>query len=131
MNRATRRIQSDISAALKEAGLPPLKWYDVLWSLERHGGQLRPFELAQDTIFEQSNLSHLSKRIAAEGLIDFVELGSDRRGKVLKITEKGRDVRKRMWSIYGPMLHDRMRTFGKADGWQAFIEAEQNQTCPN
>ncbi|WP_299667487.1 MarR family winged helix-turn-helix transcriptional regulator [uncultured Ruegeria sp.] len=131
MNRATRRIQSDISAALKEAGLPPLKWYDVLWSLERHGGQLRPFELAQDTIFEQSNLSHLSKRIAAEGLVEFVELGSDRRGKVLKITAKGRDVRKRMWSIYGPMLHDRMRTFGKADGWQTFIEAEQNQSCPN
>ncbi|WP_319546245.1 MarR family winged helix-turn-helix transcriptional regulator [Ruegeria conchae] len=130
MNRATRRIQSEISAALKEAGLPPLKWYDLLWSLERHGGQLRPFELAQDTIFEQSNLSHLSKRLAAEGLVEFVEFGSDRRGKVLKITSKGRDLRKRMWSIYGPMLHERMRAFGEVDGWRAFIEAELDQASP-
>ena len=128
MNRATRRIQSDIGAALKDAGLPPLKWYDLLWSLERHDGQLRPYELAQDTIFEQSNLSHLSKRLAAEGLVEFGEFDSDKRGKVLKITAKGRDLRKRMWSIYGPMLHDRMRAFGKVDGWQTFIKAEQDQS---
>lgn len=126
MNRATRRIQSDIGAALKEAGLPPLKWYDLLWSLERQGGQLRPYELAQDTIFEQSNLSHLSKRLVAEGLVEFVAFDRDRRGKVLKITAKGRDLRRRMWSIYGPMLHDRMRVFGTVDGWQPFIDAERN-----
>ncbi len=131
MNRATRRIQSDIGAALKDAGFPPLKWYDVLWSLERHGGQLRPYELAQDTIFEQSNLSHLSKRLLAEGLVEFIESDRDRRGKVLKVTEKGRNLRKRMWSIYGPMLHERMRAFGKVDGWQAFIEAEQDQSSPD
>jgi len=124
INRATRRIQSDIGAALKEAGLPPLKWYDLLWSLERHDGQSRPFELAKDTIFEQSNLSHLSKRLEKEGLIEFVEFDSDRRGKVMKITTKGRNLRKHMWTIYGPMLHDRMRNLDKVDGWQAFIEAE-------
>ncbi|EEE38483.1 putative transcription regulation protein [Rhodobacteraceae bacterium KLH11] len=130
MNRATRRIQTDIGAALKQAGFPPLKWYDMLWSLERHGGQLRPFELAQDTIFEQSNLSHLSKRLAAEGLIEIVEHGGDRRGRILRITAKGRDLRKRMWAIYGPMLHDRMRAFDGPDGWQAFIEAERDQSEP-
>ncbi|WP_420586060.1 MarR family winged helix-turn-helix transcriptional regulator [Ruegeria sp.] len=130
MNRATRRIQSDIGAALKEAGLPPLKWYDLLWSLERHGGQLRPYELADDTIFEQSNLSHLSKRLATEGLIELIEFNADRRGKVLKITQKGRELRKQMWSIYGPMLHERMRAFGAVDGWQAFIEAENKESGP-
>lgn len=130
MNRATRRIQAHISAALKEAGLPPLKWYDLLWSLERHGGQLRPFELARDTIFEQSNLSHLSKRLATEKLIEIVEYGGDRRGKILKITTKGRDLRRRMWAIYGPMLHDGMRAFGGADGWQAFITAERDHSEP-
>ena len=131
MNRATRRIQSEIGIALKEAGLPPLKWYDLLWSLERHGGQLRPFELARDTIFEQSNLSHLSKRLVKEDLVEFVEHDSDRRGKVLKITAKGQEMRKRMWSIYGPMLHDRLRAFGAVDGWQDFIEAERNQSGPD
>ncbi|WP_367396933.1 MarR family winged helix-turn-helix transcriptional regulator [Ruegeria atlantica] len=127
MNRTTRLIQFEISAALKDAGLPPLKWYDILWSLERHGGQLRPYELAQDTIFEQSNLSHLSRRLVAEGLITFVSFDGDRRGKVLKITDKGKELRKRMWEIYGPLLHEKMRAFGKSDGWQAFIETARKQ----
>ncbi len=122
MNRTTRLIQAEISAALKDAGLPPLKWYDLLWSLERQGGQLRPYELAQDTIFEQSNLSHLCRRLAAEGLIEFVSFDGDRRGKVLQITDKGKDIRNRMWAIYGPLLHKKMRAFGSADGWSAFLE---------
>ncbi len=126
MNRTTRLIQTEISAALKDAGLPPLKWYDLLWSLERHGGRLRPFELAQDTIFEQSNLSHLSRRLAAEGLIEFVSFDSDRRGKVLQITDKGKDIRKRMWAIYGPLLHEMMRGFGSADGWHSFLDAARS-----
>lgn len=127
MNRATRLIQSEIGTALKDAGLPPLKWYDLLWSLERHGGRLRPFELAHDTIFEQSNLSHLSRRMAVEGLIEFVSYTGDRRGKVLQITDKGRELRKRMWKIYGPLLHDKMRAFGGSDGWQTFLETARRQ----
>lgn len=122
MNRMTRIIQTEISAALKDAGLPPLKWYDLLWSLERHGGRLRPFELARDVIFEQSNLSHLTRRLAAESLIEIVDLDSDRRGKVLQITAKGKDLRKRMWGIYGPLLHENMRKLAGSDGWRQFIE---------
>lgn len=128
MNRMIRSIQAEISAALKDAGLPPLKWYDLLWSLERHGGRLRPYELARDTIFEQSNLSHLSRRLAVEGLIEIVEFDSDRRGKVLQITNKGKDLRKRMWAIYGPLLHEKMRTIGNSDGWETFIDSARAQT---
>ncbi|CUK15426.1 MarR family protein [Ruegeria denitrificans] len=127
MNRTTRLIQSEISTALKDADLPPLKWYDLLWSLERHGGRLRPYELTQDVIFEQSNLSHLTKRLATEGLIEIVGLDSDRRGKILQITEKGKDLRKRMWEIYGPLLHEKMLAFSNADGWKAFIETARHQ----
>lgn len=130
MNRTTRLIQSEISSALKDAGLPPLKWYDLLWSLERHGGRLRPYELTQDVIFEQSNLSHLTKRLANEGLIEIVGLDSDRRGKNLQITEKGKDLRNRMWKIYGPLLHEKMHAFGNADGWKAFIETARDQAEP-
>ena len=127
MNRTTRLIQSEISAALKDAGLPPLKWYDLLWSLERHGGRLRPFELARETIFEQSNLSHLSRRMVSEGLIEFVSYAGDRRGKMLQITDKGKELRKRMWEIYGPLLHEKMRALGGAEGWQAFLASAGRQ----
>ncbi|WP_170764952.1 MarR family winged helix-turn-helix transcriptional regulator [Ruegeria lacuscaerulensis] len=129
MNRTTRIIQSDISAALKDAGLPPLKWYDLLWSIERHGGRLRPYELAQDVIFEQSNLSHMSRRLAAEDLIEIIEHDGDRRGKVLQLTDKGRDLRKRMWAIYGPLLHEKMSAFANSDGWKVFIDTARAQAA--
>ncbi|MDA7967256.1 MarR family transcriptional regulator [Ruegeria sp.] len=131
MNRITRIVQAEIGAALKSAGLPPLKWYDLLWSLESQGGRLRPFELGRDTILEQSNLSHLSKRLEAEGLIEIVENNGDRRGKFLQITDKGKALRKRMWAIYGPLLHDQMKAFNAVDGWQSFIAVAQAPDAGN
>ena len=126
MNRTTRVIQAEISAALKAVGFPPLKWYDFLWSLERHGGRLRPFELAEDIIFEQSNLSHLSKRLVSENLIEMIDCEGDRRGKIFQITDKGIELRKRMWEIYGPLLHEKMRLFECTGSWHAFIGAGRN-----
>ncbi|WP_293573734.1 MarR family winged helix-turn-helix transcriptional regulator [Phaeobacter sp.] len=123
MNRLTRRIQAEISAELKAAGLPPLKWYDVLWSIERRGGALRPNDLEADVVFEQSSLSHLSKRLIAEGLLEAVSCETDRRGKVLQITPKGRDIRAKMWGIYGPRLHEMMAPIAKDPGWEGLLRA--------
>lgn len=123
MNLTTRSIQARIGAALKAAGLPSLKWYDVLWSIELRGGQVRPVELAEDTIFEQSSISHLGRRLVSEGLIEIVGHSGDRRGKILQITEKGRALRKEMWAVYGPMLREEMSAFDGADGWRKFVQA--------
>lgn len=123
MNRQTRLAHARINAALKAAGFPSLKWYDVLWSIERRGGQLRPLELEEDVIFEQSSLSHLSKRLVAEGLLEVVGCPSDRRGKFLQITPKGKELRKQMWEIYGPLLHQMMAPLAFSDGWESFIES--------
>lgn len=121
MNRTTRFVQSEINRELKSAGLPSLTWYDVLWSIERLGGHLRPFELEDDVIFEQSNVSYLTKRLAEEGLIEVDDCPEDRRGKVISITPKGRDLRARMWTIYGPMLHRLLQELGAAGHRDAFI----------
>ena len=123
MNRTTRFVQSEINQRLKAEGLPSLTWYDVLWSIERRGGQLRPYEVEDDVIFEQSNVSYLTKRLAEEGLIEVVDCPEDRRGKLLAITQKGRDLRARMWKIYGPMLHELLERLGAAGPREAFIAA--------
>jgi len=114
LNLAQRSVYGAMDAALKARGLPPLRWYDVLWAIERAGdGGVRPFEMERSLLFEQSNLSRLLHRMTGEGLVEESVFEGDRRGKLLRITKKGRHVRKAMWQVYGPLIHAHMR--GLAD----------------
>lgn len=114
LNRAQRSIYRSMDLALKAEGLPPLRWYDVLWSLERAEGEgVRPFELEKHLIFEQSNLSRLLRRMIDAELVEESVCRDDRRGKLLGITPKGCRIRKRMWKIYGPLIHTHMNGLSK------------------
>ena len=62
-------------------------------------------EIEKRHLFEQSNLSRLLRRLVDEGLVEVLEFPDDGRGHILRITQKGRRMRKRMWAIYGPMIH--------------------------
>ncbi len=109
LNQVQRSIHREMELALKAEGLPPLRWYDVLWAIERvKDGGLRPVEMEKSLIFEQSNLSRLLQRMVAEGLVKESVFQDDRRGKLLSITAKGHQVRMRMWKIYGPLIHQHM-----------------------
>lgn len=112
LNLAYRSVHREMETALREAGLPPLRWYDVLWELERSEDGMRPFELEKGLLFEQSNLSRMLRRIVDEGLVEERAFEGDGRGKVLYITEKGRRIRGEMWTIYGPQIE---RHFGELD----------------
>ena len=63
INKAQRVVFYQVNMELRQNNLPSLHWYDILWSIERRGRALRPFELEEELIFEQSNLSHLLRRI--------------------------------------------------------------------
>ncbi len=109
LNQAQRSIYQAMDSALKASGLPPLRWYDVLWAMERAQSQgVRPFELEKELIFEQSNFSRLLRRMIDAGLVEEAQYENDRRGKLLRITSKGCDVRRQMWCIYGPLIHKHM-----------------------
>ena len=108
LHRAQRGTHRRIEAALKAEGLPSLRWYDVLWEVERNKDGLQPFELEKSLLFEQSHLSHMLRRMTAEGLIEQKAHKHDGRAKVITITKRGRDVRKRMWAVYGPLIHAEM-----------------------
>lgn len=114
LNLAQRSIHRSIDAALKARGLPPLRWYDVLWSLERAEGEVvRPFELEKLLILEQSNLSRLLRRMIDAGLVEESKFQGDRRGKVLGITSKGRRIRGQMWNVYAPLIHKHIGSLPK------------------
>jgi DNA-binding MarR family transcriptional regulator len=99
--KAQRLALANVEEALKEAGLPPLVWYDVLLEIERAGAAgVRPFELERATLLAQYNLSRLLDRVERDGYIERRACPDDGRGQAVHITESGRAVRRRMWPAY-------------------------------
>lgn len=105
---AGQAVMDAIEADLKAADFPPLYWYDVLLELERSDkGELRPREIAEATLFTRYNVTRLVDRLQKKELVERVPCPDDARGAVVKITDKGRDLRSRMWPVYrdGIMRH--------------------------
>lgn len=103
--RAQHAAQSHVEKALKDAGFPPLSWYDVLLELERgdKAGQ-RPFELERHLLLPQYGLSRLLDRIEAAGYLERRPCEDDARGQVVVITRAGRQLRRRIWPTYAAAL---------------------------
>ncbi|MBI4780997.1 MAG: MarR family transcriptional regulator [Oscillatoriophycideae cyanobacterium NC_groundwater_1537_Pr4_S-0.65um_50_18] len=91
-----------IERDLAQAELPPLSWYDVLFTLsEAAEHKLRLYELAQAVLLSRSNVTRLVDRLEVAGLIQREQCPSDRRGAFAVITDKGFKMLDRMWEVYG------------------------------
>lgn len=102
---ANRVLLSDIEAALKNAGMPSLGWYDALLEIEKAGAAgIRPFDLKERLLLPQYGMSRLLKRMKKEELIDRLEVEEDGRGQIISLTLKGRSLRQRMWPVYANSL---------------------------
>jgi DNA-binding MarR family transcriptional regulator len=100
-------IVDTVEARLAEAGLPELAWYDVLWALEQvPGHRLRMHELSALTVITRSNITRLVDRLEAAGLVARERDGEDRRGAFALLTPAGRQMRNRMWKVYGPAIDE-------------------------
>ena len=98
---AQAMLLEHIEAALSDAGLPPLAWYDVLWILENaEHGRLRMADLARKAVVSRSNVTRLTDRMEKAGLVARSDCPVDGRGTVCQLTDKGRALRARMWPIY-------------------------------
>ena len=90
---------------LKDADLPPLAWYDVLWILERTPEQrLRMSALADQLVLTRFNATRLVDRLVEAGLVARRQTREDGRGAYAVLTDKGRALRKRMWLVYQPAI---------------------------
>ncbi|XHM78851.1 MarR family winged helix-turn-helix transcriptional regulator [Mesorhizobium sp. ANAO-SY3R2] len=100
--RVSRQLVDAVEEQLKAAGLPALAWYDVLHELAEAGeGGLRPFQLTERILLQQYNVSRLLARLEANGLIEKLMVESDGRGQTVRITPAGREMRRRIWAVYG------------------------------
>lgn len=103
--RAHKSILATLADALKQADLPGLDWYDVLWELECAGAAgLRPFELQEELLLPQYGVSRLAERLVKAGLIKRLDCGEDGRGQTLVITPDGAAMRARIWAVYSETM---------------------------
>lgn len=109
--RAQRLVLMAIEQDLKAAALPPLGWYDVLLELTRaEDGKLRPYEIEERTLLAQHNLSRLIDRMEKEGLVQRELFHEDGRGRWVAVTETGRAMQARMWTVYASALQNHLGT---------------------
>lgn len=94
----TEQIERDLA----QASLPPLSWYDILFTLsEASERKLRLHELAQAVLLSRSNVTRLVDRLEVAGLIQREKCPSDRRGAFAVITDEGFRMLDQMWDVYG------------------------------
>ena len=105
--RAQRCTLVSVERALKDAGFPPLEWYDVLLELDR-AGPLRPRDLQTRLLLPQSNLSRLLDRMEKDGVIDRNHCKEDARGQMVCSSAKGESLRKRMWPVYAEAIQQQI-----------------------
>jgi DNA-binding MarR family transcriptional regulator len=102
---AHARIVGDIEAVLREEGLPPLGWYDVLWPLYRAPERrLRMKELADEVVLSRTGLVRLVDRIEKAGLLRREPVPGDGRGAYAVLTDRGEQTLRSMWPAYAGII---------------------------
>ena len=100
-------VVTRIEAALADAELPPLAWYDVLWAIRgAPDRRIRMAELADRVTISRGGLSKLASRLEEAGLLRRERAGEDGRGYYAVITSEGDALLRRMWPVYARVLRE-------------------------
>jgi len=103
--RAEQLVLSRVEDELKKAGFPSLECYDVLAELDgAPTGKLPQAEVQGRILLAQYNLCRLVDRLEREDLVRRVPSPEDGRSNLLVITDKGRELRRRMWPVYSAAI---------------------------
>lgn len=100
-------LVAHIEDRLRESGLPELSWYTVLWVLHRAPDQrLRMHELSDAAVITRSNLTRLVDRMEKAALVSRERVNYDRRGSYACLTQAGREMKSKIWRVYGPAIQE-------------------------
>ena len=107
--KASAGLLAEVEKALKQAGLPPLNWYDVLLEVSRAGPTgLRQSDIAREVLLPKHNLSRLIDRMENQGVVTRSGCDSDGRAKQVCLTDIGETLLRKMWQVYGAEIQIRL-----------------------
>jgi DNA-binding MarR family transcriptional regulator len=113
-----------METALKDADLPNMASYDVLWTLEKaEKDRLRMHELAQHVLLTRSNLTRLADRLEEAKFIRREDCPGDRRGNFCVLTDEGRKMRQKMWLVYKVQIDELFSKYLTASEAEAMSNA--------
>lgn len=122
--RTHRLMIREIERRLAAAKLPVYAWYDVLWGLESgQDGSRRMHELADALAIERYNLTRLVDKLETDRLVTRTRSMEDGRAAFVSITEDGKVLRKKMWTIYQATVADLFLAQFDSDEQQDFSAA--------
>ncbi len=105
--RAQKVLLEEVEGELKDKGLPPLAWYDVLFELYQHPDRrLRQFEVGEKILLSKFNLSRLVDRLEKNGLVRRDACPEDQRGAYVVIIADGKRMLKKMWPTYARAIKE-------------------------
>jgi len=89
ISRLAREIEARLEPVYREHGLEP-GWHDVLATLRRSGGSLRPTDLTRASMLTSSGTTKRLDKLEQAGLIAREPDAADRRGTLIALTAEGR-----------------------------------------
>lgn len=94
-------LANKIDEELKDAGLIPYDWHDVLMALhEAPGNRLRMSDLAEATLLSNSGVSRRVERLEKEGYLQREQSPTDGRSTYAILTAKGMRALNDAWPVY-------------------------------
>ena len=91
VSRLARELESRLEPVYREHGLEP-GWHDVLATLRRSGGTLRPTDLTNASMLTSSGTTKRLDKLEQAGLIARAPDPDDRRGTLISLTAAGREL---------------------------------------
>jgi DNA-binding MarR family transcriptional regulator len=88
ISRLAREIEARLEPVYREHGLEP-GWHDVLATLRRSGGTLRPTDLTNASMLTSSGTTKRLDKLEQAGLIAREPDPDDRRGTLISLTPEG------------------------------------------
>jgi DNA-binding MarR family transcriptional regulator len=88
ISRLAREIEARLEPVYREHGLEP-GWHDVLATLRRSGGSLRPTDLTNASMLTSSGTTKRLDKLEQAGLIARKPDPGDRRGTLISLTAEG------------------------------------------
>jgi len=123
LHHAHRLLLETVEKSLKDAGLPPLGWYDVLLELHREKtAGLRQYEIGKKILLSKHNLSRLIDRLEKDNLVIRHTCIEDGRGNRIKITSEGVKIMKKIWPVYSRSIQE---NFGIKLASSEFLELQR------
>ena len=89
ISRLARELEARLEPVYREHGLEP-GWHDVLATLRRSGGTLRPTDLTNASMLTSSGTTKRLDKLEQAGLIAREPDPGDRRGTLISLTAEGR-----------------------------------------